>query len=54
MKTFLRRVLPLLLLGTLSLSSCVATHRPYPRPYGYYRYGRPLPPPPPRPGYYRY
>ncbi|NML67362.1 hypothetical protein HHL22_19340 [Hymenobacter sp. RP-2-7] len=55
----LRRVLPLLLLGTLGLSSCVTSYRRYPPPppRGYYRhgYGRPLPPPPPpRPGPYRY
>ena len=57
MQTFLRRVLPLLLLGTLSLSSCVTAYRQGPPPpaHRHYRhgYGRPLPPPPPR-GSYRY
>ena len=57
MKSLLRWVLPLLVLGSLSLTSCVAAYRPYgpPRPYGYYRhgYGRPLPPPPPPRGPYR-
>ena len=51
---FLRRVLPLLLLGTLGLSSCVTAYRRYPPPppRGYYHhgYGRPGPPP----GPYRY
>ena len=57
MSTFLRRVLPLLLLGTLSLSSRVTAYRQGPPPARhYYRhgYGRPLPPPPPPRGPYRY
>lgn len=59
MKSLLRWALPLAVLGTLSLGSCVASYRPYGPPpprYGYYRhgyYGRPLLPPPPPRGYYR-
>ncbi|MGI4863875.1 MAG: hypothetical protein ACRYFZ_08125 [Janthinobacterium lividum] len=52
---FVRRVLPMLLLGTLGLSSCVV--RPYgppPPPRGHrHGYGRPYGPPPPPPGPYR-
>gem|GEM_PF-5194236 len=58
MKSFLRWMLPLVVLSSLTLSSCVTAYRhgPPPPAHRYYRhgYGRPLPPPPPPRGPYGY